>query len=95
MGVNLYAYAAGDPIDLIDPLGLAYSTPEAAAMAALCNIYPTSYAENAEYGGRIVSTPAGITPMALQGKMTNTILMPMLPSTGTTIFRVGTPTDMG
>lgn len=58
-GMNTYAYAGNNPVNFFDFTGLQYGTPEEAAIAGLCEAYPHSYAENAEYGGRIIKTDNG------------------------------------
>jgi len=58
-GINSYAYVGSNPLWYTDPLGLAYATREAAARAALCSIYPTSFSQDLEYGGRIISVDGG------------------------------------
>jgi hypothetical protein len=50
-------FVANNPINAVDPWGLApgdpYASPDAAAVAALNDINPTSIRENVEYGGLI------------------------------------------
>ena len=54
---NRYAYTFNDPVNLIDPDGLApgdrFNTPEEAAIDAVEYINPQSIEENVEYGGTI------------------------------------------
>jgi RHS repeat-associated protein len=56
-GLNLYAYAYGDPVNFIDLTGYApgdpYRSADAAALAALNDVVPLSRAENREYIGEI------------------------------------------
>jgi RHS repeat-associated protein len=56
-GVNRYAYVRGNPVNLIDPLGLVpgqpYDTLDEAGIAAVCEINPKSIADNKEYGGSL------------------------------------------
>jgi RHS repeat-associated protein len=60
---NLFGYVFQDPINFIDPSGLApgdeYSTERAAASAALNGINPVSIALNREAAGYIYRTPNG------------------------------------
>ena len=58
-GLNTYAYAGSNPLAHIDPLGLYYSSLEEAAYAALCAIYPLSYAHNKEWIGLLVTVGPG------------------------------------
>jgi RHS repeat-associated protein len=62
-GINLYAFVVNSPVNLVDPFGLApgdaYSTWTDAALNALRDAYPASYANNWEYGGRLYQNPDG------------------------------------
>ena len=64
VGTNLYAYAANDPLDLADPSGERpgdwYSSPQAAALAAINDINPTSVRQGMEYAGRVYALPFNI-----------------------------------
>jgi RHS repeat-associated protein len=57
---NLYAYVENDPLNLVDPFGLApgdsYPTADAAAIAALRDINPNSQRYGLEYAGRVYQT---------------------------------------
>jgi len=59
----IYAYAAGDPISLIDPLGLAVGDPypsmNAAGIAAACDFNGKSISEDLEYAGFLYQNPDG------------------------------------
>ena len=65
-GPNVYAYAEGNPIGVVDRFGLApgdsYPTPEAAARNALQNVYPQTIRENLEYAGRVYQKYFGFGP---------------------------------
>ena len=73
-GVNLYAMVGNDPVNSVDAYGLApkkslptpgstvYPTMDAAAIAALQNIYVKSNKEGYEWGGEILKTKGGYKP---------------------------------
>jgi len=64
-GLNLYAYAANDPVSRMDPWGLkpgdVYSSPQAAANDALTEAWAYSAPQVREYAGVIYSTNGGYT----------------------------------
>lgn len=65
-GVNTYGYVGGNPLWAVDKFGLApgdsYASEDAAAYAALGDIYQKSMHEGVEYGGRIYQKDLGLGP---------------------------------
>ncbi|WP_256081716.1 RHS repeat-associated core domain-containing protein [Massilia sp. YIM B04103] len=63
-GINTYIYAEGNPIHLVDAMGLApgdlYRTANAAAIQAIKDINAMSIQANLEIGGRIYKTANGM-----------------------------------
>jgi len=64
-GINLFAYADLDPINLVDPDGLKpgdfFKSIDTAARDAMNYIYAKSVVQDKEYGGTIYQTPHGYT----------------------------------
>ena len=62
-GLNLYNYVGGNPVNWVDPWGLApgdpYSSQHGAAYDATNSINPLSIRNNSEYGGMIYQNPNG------------------------------------
>jgi RHS repeat-associated protein len=62
-GTNVYAYALDNPVNLIDLLGLApgdsYPSVDAAAIAAMKDIYAPSIQYDREYDGELYKKPDG------------------------------------
>lgn len=63
-GINLFAYAAGNPVTGFDPFGLApgdpYPTVNAAGIQAIKDINSKSISEGVEYAGRIYRLSNGL-----------------------------------
>jgi RHS repeat-associated protein len=62
-GINLYGYVRNDPVNWLDPLGLApgdsYPDPDSAAMDASRDIHPLTKKSRCEYAGEILERDDG------------------------------------